>query len=82
MSEYVMHYEMKNPNFSLCGKSTYTTHIRTTKNEEKVTCSRCLSKLKKKSKNPLPFRCIMCGKSYKTQDELSEHQHYNCTGGW
>jgi hypothetical protein len=31
---------------------------------------------------PLGFKCIMCGKSYRTQEELSEHQHYNCTGGW
>jgi len=29
-----------------------------------------------------PFRCIICGKSFRTQDELSEHQYYNCTGGW
>ena len=35
-----------------------------------------------KIKAEKPFECIMCERSFKTQDELSEHQHYDCTGGW
>ena len=83
MSEYVMHYEMKNPNFSSCRKSAYTAHIRTTKNQERVTCSRYLKRLNKtKSFNPLPFRCTLCGKTFESQEDLSKHQYYDCTGGW
>ena len=49
MSDYVMHMQLeKSSDFSICGKSTYTAHIRTTKDPLKVTCSRCLSRLKKK----------------------------------
>ncbi len=29
-----------------------------------------------------PFKCIMCGDKFKTQEELSKHQHLFCTGGW
>ena len=53
MSEYVMHAERVNPNFSMCGKSCYTSHIRTTKDLSKVTCSRCLVRLSKQHKTIL-----------------------------
>jgi len=28
------------------------------------------------------YKCIMCGDKFKTQEELSKHQHLFCTGGW
>ncbi len=29
------------------------------------------------------FKCGMCNRrSFKTQEELSRHQHLFCTGGW
>lgn len=30
----------------------------------------------------LPFVCPICGMSFKGQEKLSEHQYYDCTGGW
>lgn len=50
MEGHVMHFEMKNPNFSLCKRSSYTSHIITTKDKNEVTCLKCLSLLNKKSK--------------------------------
>jgi hypothetical protein len=29
-----------------------------------------------------PYKCEACGDRFKTQLELSKHQHYFCTGGW
>ena len=29
-----------------------------------------------------PYKCVMCEKRFKTQEELSKHQHLFCTGGW
>ena len=28
------------------------------------------------------YRCVMCRKLCTSQEELSEHLHYYCTGGW
>lgn len=33
-------------------------------------------------KEPHKFKCIMCGNKFRTQEELSKHQHLFCTGGW
>ena len=35
-----------------------------------------------KKENKKPFKCIMCGEKFKTQNLLSRHQHMFCTGGW
>jgi len=40
-----------------------------------------LKSWKEELKEP-QHKCIMCGNKFKTQEELSKHQHLFCTGGW
>jgi len=50
MPDKVMHLERGNPNFSACGKNTFTTHIITTKDTSRVTCENCEAIIKKRRK--------------------------------
>ncbi len=54
MSDYVMHMQLeKSADFSICGKNTYTSHIRTTKDISRVSCTRCLKRLNKQHKSTI-----------------------------
>lgn len=53
--------------------------------ERSLDRDRILRKLKRKEmkEQEKPFYCEACEKaSFRTQEELSRHQHYFCIGGW